>query len=88
MIKTMQETDTEFQALIADVTRTRTGRIDLFTHDAVTSLGNPRQTRAKSTRGILRAIQRAQHRGEMMVTVEVSAEGYTVTTHTGKVGLS
>ena len=87
MIKTMQETDLEFQALLADVTRTRSGRLDLFTHDEVKWFTSPRQTRAKTTRGILRAIQRAQHRGEMMVTVEVSSDGFTVTTYTGKVEL-
>lgn len=85
MIKTMQETDTEYQALMSDVANTRTGRLDLFTHDAVRWLGNPRQTRAKSARGVLRAIQRAQHRGEMTVTVGVSSDGYIVTTFTGKV---
>lgn len=84
MIKTMQETDLEFQALLADVTRTRTGRIDLFTHEEVRWLTSPRQERAKTARGILRAIQRAQHRGEMMVTVEVSSNGYNVTSFTGR----
>ena len=84
MIKTMQETDLEFQALMADVTRTRTGRLDLFEHDAVKWLGDPRQTRAKSARGVLRAIQRAQHRGQKTVTVEVTSDGYHVTAYTGR----
>lgn len=84
MIKTIQETDTDFQALMADVARTRTGRLDLFEHDEVRGLGNPRQERAKTARGILRAIQRAQHRGQKTVTVEVSSDGYLVTTFTGR----
>ena len=84
MIKTLQETDTEYQALMSDVLRTRTGRIDLFTHNDVQRLGNPRQVHAKSARGVLRAIQRAQYRGEMSVSVEVSSDGYLVTAYTGR----
>lgn len=83
MIKTLQETDTEYQALMAEVSREGHSRLDLFTHDMVKELGNPRQERAKTARGVLRAIQRAQHRGQYVVTVEVTEDGYDITAYTG-----
>lgn len=84
MIKTLQETDTDFKTLMAEVTREGHSRLELFDHADIVGITDPRQTRAKTARGVLRAIQRAQHRGQKTVTVEVSSDGYHVTAYTGR----
>lgn len=82
MIKTMNLNDVEFQALIADLETTGNGHVWLFENPDVVAYGLGHHRRVKSTRGVLREIQRAQHRGQYLITVETMTDGIEVSAYT------